>query len=93
MGGFKGRGAFAFFLSGIRPFADPKEILATDPKIVLRAPSAPINTNLNTNARQKKRFFHVEIFQKMPKMAFLTGFFLKKIWPKQRLFSTLGELR
>ena len=66
--------------SGIRPPADPKgppfdtfsEIYfwATDPKIFLKAPLAPIEyiLTLRGSARQKKRDVFNKIFQKVPKI-------------------------
>ena len=47
---------------------------------------------------EKKSYFLVNIFQKVPKNAFLGLFFHKilpaaqKIWPKQGRFNDLGEL-
>ena len=76
-GGFRGgRGADAL-PSGIRPPADPKgtpfdtfseiHFWRTDPKIFLKAPSAPIYTNFEGERAPKKRNFFAKIFQKVPK--------------------------
>ena len=65
------------------------------PKIFLKAFSAPKYTNFEGGA--KKTRFLVKMFQKIPENAFLAFFFkilpvAQKLWPKQRLFSALGEL-
>ena len=44
--------------------------LGTDPKIFLKASSAPIYTNFEGEARAEKRAFLVKIFQKRLKMPF-----------------------
>ena len=71
--------------SGIRPPADPKgppfdtfseiPFWPTDPKIFLKAPSAPIYTNFEGERAPKKRYFFVKIFQKVPKNGFFDCFF------------------
>ena len=82
MGGFRGGDAPP---SGIRPPADPKGPLydtfseihfwPTDPKIFLRAPSAPIYTKFEGELAPKKTlFFLSKFFKKCPKTAFLTVF-------------------
>ena len=92
-GGFRG-GADAP-PSGIRPPADPKgppfdpfseiHFWRTDPKIFLKAPSAPIYTNLRGSARQKKRNFFCQNFSKSAqKRLFLTVF--SKICLRRRKF-------
>ena len=85
--------------SGIRPPANPKgppfdtfsaiHFWPTDPKIFLKAPLAPIYTNFEGGARQKKKrdFFLSKFFKKCPKTAFFDCFFknlhaAQKIWPK-----------
>ena len=80
--------------SGIRPPADPKgppfdtfseiHFWPTDPKIFLKAPSAPIHTNFEGERAPKKRDFFVKIFQKVPKNGFLTVF--SKICLRRRKF-------
>ena len=71
--------------SGIPPPADPKgppfdtfseiHFWLTDPKIFLKAPSAPIHTNFEgERAPKKKRDFLSKFFKKCPKTAFLTVF-------------------
>ena len=69
-------------------------ILVTDPKIFLKAPLAPILTYFE-GGRRKTAIFG----QYFPKRAFFLPNFFKnvskmfpKIWPKQGLFSALGEL-
>ena len=63
------------------------------------APVAPINTNFEGGARAKKRNFLAEVFQKVPKnaifgtMSFKILLAAQKFWPKQGLYSGLGELR
>ena len=70
----------------------------TDPKIFLKTPLAPIYTNFEGERAPKKNGFFLSNFsKKCPKTAFLTCFFKKlpaaqKIWPKQGLFTALGEL-
>ena len=69
----------------------------TDPKIFLKAPLAPLNTNIEGERAPKKKDLFVKIFQKVPKNGFLTCFFknlpaAQKIWPKQGLFTALEEL-
>ena len=65
----------------------------TDPKNFLKAPLAPIYSNLEgESAPKKKRDFLGKIFQKVSKNAFFTCLFkvlpvAQKIWPKQRVFS------
>ena len=105
-GGFRG-GADAPPPSGIRPPADPKgtpfdtfseiHFWRTDPKIFLKAPSAPIYTNFEGERAPKKRNFLPKFFKKCPKTAFLTVF--SKICLRRRKFcqnkgknSALGEL-
>ena len=93
--------------SGIRPPADPKgptfdtfseiHFWQTDPKIFLKAPSAPIYTNFEGERAPKKTLFFVKIFQKVPKNGFFDCFFknlpaAQKILPKQGQNSALGEL-
>ena len=80
-----GRGGGRLSPSGIRPPADPKgppfdtfseiHFWPTDPKIFLKAPSAPIYTNFEGERAPKKRDFFVNIFQKLPKNGFFDGFF------------------
>ena len=81
--------------SGIRPPADPKgppfdtfseiHFWWTDPKIFLKAPSAPIYTNLEGECAPKKtQFFCQKFFKKCPKTAFLTVFL--KICLRRRNF-------
>ena len=70
--------------SGIRPPADPKgppfdtfseiPFSPTEPKIFLKAPSAPIYTNFEGERAPKKRYFLSKFFKKCPKTAFLTVF-------------------
>ena len=81
-GGFRGggRGGRTPPPSGIRPPADPKgtpfdtfseiHFWRTDPKIFLKAPSAPIYTNFEGERAPKKRNFFAKIFQKVPKNGF-----------------------
>ena len=109
-GGFRvgGGGGGADASSGIRPPADPKgtpfdtfseiHFWRTDPKIFLKAPSAPIYTNFEGERAPKKRNFFAKIFQKVPKNGFLTVF--SKICLRRRKFcqnrgknSALGELQ
>ena len=85
-GGFRGGGAGGRTPppSGIRPPADPKgppfdtfseiHFWPTDPKIFLKAPSAPIYTNFEGERAPKKRDFFVKIFQKLPKNGFFDCF-------------------
>ena len=73
-----GRGADAPPPSGIRPPADPKgtpfdtfseiRFWPTDPKIFLKAPSAPIYTNFEGVRAPKKTRKKRKIFQKVPKV-------------------------
>ena len=83
--------------SGIRPPVDPKgppfdtfseiHFWQTDPKIFLKAPSAPIYTNFEGERAPKKTLFFVKIFKfikKCPKTAFLTVF--SKICLRRRKF-------
>ena len=83
------------FPSGIRPPADPKgrpfdtfseiHFWPTDPKIFLKAPLAPIYTNLEgERAPKKTQFFLSKVFKKRPKTAFLTVF--SKIFLRRRNF-------
>ena len=75
--------------SGIRPPADPKgppfdtfseiHFWRTDPKIFLKAPSAPIYTNYEGERAPKKRNFFVKMFQKVPKNGFFD--YVSKIRP------------
>ena len=85
-GGFRGgAGGADAPPSGIRPPADPKgppfdtfseiHFWPTDPKIFLKAPSAPIYTNFEGERAPKKRDFFVKIFQKLPKNGFFDCFF------------------
>ena len=62
---------------GSPPFDTFSEIpfWPTDPKIVLKAPSAPIYTNFEGERAPKKRYFFVKIFQKVPKNGFFDCFF------------------
>ena len=95
-GGGGGLGLRTFFLSGFRLPAGPK----TDPKIFLRAPSAPIYTNFKggTNAK-KTQFFGQPFTKNFLKLPFLACFFFKflpvaqKLWSEWGLYSDLGELR
>ena len=83
-GGYRG-GADAPPPSGIRPSADPKgppfdtfseiHFWPTDPKIFLKAPSAPIYTNFEGERAPKKRDFLSKFFKKCPKTAFFYCFF------------------
>ena len=52
------------------------------------------NARFEACAENAQYIFFVKIFRKMPKNAFLDFFqkFVQKIWPKQGLFSALGEL-
>ena len=98
-GGFRGGrggGRLPTPLSGIRPPADPKgppfdtfseiHFWATDPKIFLRAPSAPIYTNFEgERAPKKNAIFWSTFFKKCPKTAFLTVFFFKKLPAAQKI--------
>ena len=71
-------------LSGIRPPADPKgppfdtfweiHFWPNDPKIFLKAPTAPIYTNFKGERAPKKTRFFVNIFQNVPKNGFSTVF-------------------
>ena len=64
--------------SGIRPPADPKgppfvllsdlQFWLTDPKVLLKAPSAPIFVNFVGEARAEKTHFCGQMFQKFPKI-------------------------
>ena len=80
---------------GIRPPADPKgptfdtfseiHFWPTDPKIFLKAPLAPIYTNVEGECAPKKtHFFLSKFFKKCPKTAFLTVF--SKICLRRRKF-------
>ena len=84
-GGLRGGGGADAPLSGIRPPADPKgppfdtlseiHFWRTDPKIFLKAPLAPINTNFEgERAPKKNAIFLSTFFKKCPKTAFLTVF-------------------
>ena len=85
LGGGRGGGGADALPSGIRPPADPKgppfdtfseiHFWPTDPKIFLKAPSAPIYTNFEGERAPKKRDFFVKIFQKLPKNGFFDCFF------------------
>ena len=94
--------------SGIRPPANPKgtllvlfkkSILVTDSKIFLRRLWRQYILSLRWSARKKKRDFFCQNFPKSAQKRLYDLFFFKnlpaaqKIWPKQRLFSALGELR
>ena len=73
--------------SGIRLPADPKgppfdtfsviHFWPTDPKILLKAPLAPIYTNFEGERAPKKTRFFVKVFQKVPKNGFFWLFFQK----------------
>ena len=74
-----------------------QQLLVTDPKIVLKAPSAPIFTNIEGGARAEKRIFFSIFFKKCLKLTFSACLFkimpaAQKFWPKQGLFSALAEL-
>ena len=78
----------------IRPPADPKgppfdtfseiHFWPTDPKIFLKAPSAPIYTNFEGERAPKKRDFFVKIFQKLPENGFSDCFFFKNLTAAQK---------
>ena len=51
--------------------------LLTDPKIIPEAPLAPIYSNFEGRARQKKHGFLVKIFQKKPENVFFWRVFQK----------------
>ena len=84
--------------SGIRPPADPKgppfdtfseiHFWPTDPKIFLKAPSAPIYTNFEGERAPKSAIFLSTFFKKCPKTAFLTVF--SEICLRRRKFSQNG---
>ena len=87
-GGFRGgAGGADAFSSGIRPPADPKgppfdtfseiPFWPTDPKIFLKAPSAPIYTNFEGERAPKNAIFLSTFFKKCPKTAFFLLFFQK----------------
>ena len=65
--------------------------LVTDPKVFLKATSAPIYTFFEGERAPKKRDFFVSIFQKVPKNGFFDLFF--KNFPKSASFYCSGELR
>ena len=50
------------------------QFVVTDPKIFLKAPLAPIYTNVDGGERPKKRDFLVKIFQKVPENVFFCLF-------------------
>ena len=64
---------------------------ANDPKILLKAPEAPMYTYFE-GARAKKRNVLVNIFQKMLKNLFC-GLLFSESWSKWGLYSDLRELR
>ena len=82
--------------SGIRPPADPKgppfdtfseiRFWPTDPKIFLKAPSAPIYTNFEGVRAPKKTRKKRKIFQKVPKNGFFDCF-LKNLPAAQKILS------
>ena len=101
--GFRGGGGVASGRpppppSGIRHPANPKgppfgtfyeiHFWPTDPKIFLKAPSAPIY--LMGEREPKKRNFLVKIFQKVPKNAFLDCFFFQKFACNAESFGKIG---
>ena len=79
-GGFRGGGGADAPPSGIRPPPDPKgppfdtfseiRFWPTDPKIFLKAPSAPIYTNFEGVRAPKKTRKKRKVFQKVPKNGF-----------------------
>ena len=74
-----------------------QRFLVTDPKIFLKAPLAPIYTNIGEGARAGKKFFFSKFLKKCLKTTFSACLFkimlaAKKFWPKQGLFSALVEL-
>ena len=96
-GGFRG-GRFLFlrYSTPCRPKRSLfwyflRNLFLADPKIFLKAPLAPIYTNLEGERAPKKRDFFVKTSQKVPINGFCDLFFqnlpaAQKIWPKQRLF-------
>ena len=88
-GGFRGGGAAGG--GGIRPPADPKgppfdtfseiHFWQTDPKIFLKAPSAPIYSNFEGERAPKKRDFFCQNFSKT---AFFNCFFFKNLPAAQK---------
>ena len=85
--------------SGVRPPADPKLTFVlfwdnhcwlTDLKVFLKAPLAPICTDFKGERAPKKRNFLVEIFQKVPKNAFLRYEIFEKL--RRKSLKEIGKL-
>ena len=66
-----------------------RKFLATDPKIFLKAPLAPIYTNFEGGARAKKTQFFGQNFPKSPKNAFF-GLFFQNFACGAKIFAKTG---
>ena len=71
--------------------------LVTDTETFIKAPMAPIYTNFEGEARQKKPDYLVKISKKSLKRLFGVFFFIflsaaQNIWMKQGLFTASGDL-
>ena len=72
--------------------------LAMGPKNFMRAPFAPVRTNLDGKRTPKNAIFWSKFSEKCLKTPFLVCFLkilhaAQKIWQKQGHFSALGELK